>query len=152
MFFLIFLFLSCNNKKQLFWETYEKSLKEKDYQLSILNLDKIIEQYGNDPMAAKAQHAKASLYNGYINNYQLAIEEYQKVIDNYPESKYVANSHFLKCFILNNNIQSYTDAMNCYNDFINKYPNSDFIDDAQSELKELSGQKTIIDSLINLNK
>ena len=144
--------MSCSDKKQGFWNQYEESLKNKDYQNAILNLDNIISEDSNSDFGAKAQYSKGNLYQSYVHNYDLAIKEYDKVIKNYPNSIYVSDAHFLKCFILNNNVQKYTDAIICYEEFISNYPDSNFIDDAQSELKELSGQKTVIDSLINNNK
>jgi len=117
-------------------------LNKEEFDTAMYWFDKVISEFPNTHLAAKAQYFKGETYlrQEKPSGYEKAIEEYQKVIDNYPNTHWADEAGIRIGDIYKDKIRSKKKAIGAYQKVVERYngnPNNYYVSYAKTQIEYL---------------
>lgn len=143
--FLVLFASSCGNKSDKdYYKAGMENINDTSYSSAMENFQKLLKNYPESEMAAKASFEIGKLYHGKViknlsekESLNKAIEYYKKTFNEYPESPPAPNALFMVAFIQANELNETESAKENYNEFLKNYPSNELAFSAQAELENL---------------
>ncbi len=79
-------------KDDVYWLEAALRLKRGEFEASIVLLNKIVTEFGEDILADDASFTEGDIYENYLKNPEKAMEIYRNFLDKYPGSVYAAEA------------------------------------------------------------
>ena len=145
LFFLSLFLIACSKTSdQEYLTQAEKSLKEKNIDQAVTDLESLVKEYPESELSPKALVQLAGIFqNQLVKNLKptesldRAQKYYLQVYEKYPESEEAPKSLFMAGYILANDLQKFDDATKNYNLFLQKYPSHPLAVSAKEELDNM---------------
>lgn len=115
----------------------ESLRKRKLIRISIEHLEYLVENFGDNDLAPKAQYMIGDIYMNDLRDFKIAIQEYRKVSNVYPGSDQEPHSQFMIGYIFANVLNDFESAKIEYENFINQFPQHELVPSVKFELEYL---------------
>ena len=123
-----------------YFNAAEVERNAKNIKVSLENLEKLIEHYPDNTLAAQAQYRMGDIYMNDLNDFENAILSYQKVVDNYSSSSDASKALFMIGYYYANPTYGETNlekASSYYNLFLEKFPDHELAPSVKFEMENL---------------
>ncbi len=85
--FGLFLIVGCTKSSNELFELSKQNLKENKPDLAIGNIEKLLNKYPNDSLAAQSQYKLSTIYLNWNNDLKSGFEALQNLVSKHPDSK-----------------------------------------------------------------
>ncbi len=137
-----------------YFNAAEVERNAKNIKVSLENLEKLIEHYPDNALAAQAQYLMGDIYMNDLRDFENAILSYQKVVDNFSGSSKVAHAQFMVGYIYAENLNKKDLARTAFQRFINEHSDDVgeyFLESAKQELRSLEDGAPRLEDILQNN-
>ncbi|MAD52353.1 MAG: tetratricopeptide repeat protein [Candidatus Marinimicrobia bacterium] len=120
-----------------YFNAAEVERNAKNIKVSLENLEKLIEHYPDNALAAQAQYLMGDIYMNDLRDFDNAISSYTKVVENFSGSSREAQAQFMVGYVQANILSDYESAKATYNLFLEKFPDHELAPSVQFEISNL---------------